>query len=81
MGSLFEEPETLYLNQDTLLANENEEHEESSQNVTAVNDSKEELNCLDTLAGFPIVIVDDEMNALNAPENTKNQEELQIESL
>ena len=69
---LLEEPETLHFSPDTSLADENEEHEESSQNIAAVNDSEEELNYCDTLAGFTIVSVDDEMDAFNAPQNTKD---------
>ena len=79
--SLLEEPETLYFSPDTFLADENEEHKEPSQNVTAINDSEEELNCCDTLAGLTIVSVDDEVDALNTPQNTKDQEEFHIENL
>ena len=70
--SFLEEPETLNFSPYTFLADENEEHKEPSQNVTAINDSEEELNYCDTLAGFTVVVVDDEMDALNAPWNTKD---------
>ena len=78
---MLEEPETLNFDPDTFLADENEEHEETSQNVAAINDSEEELNSCDTLAWLTIVSVEDEMDALNAPKNTKNQEEFCVENL
>ena len=79
--SFLEEPETLNFSPDTFLADENEEHKEPSQNVTAINDSEEELNYCGTLTGLTIVSVDDEMDALNAPKNTKDQEEFCVENL
>ena len=78
---MLEEPETLYFDQDTFLTDENEEHKETSQNVAAINDSEEELNSFDTLAGLTIVSVDDEVDALNTPKNTKDQEEFCVENL
>ena len=78
---MLEEPETLYFDPDTFLTDENEEHEETSQNVAAINDSEEELNYCGTLTGLTIVSVDDEMDALNAPKNTKDQEEFCVENL
>ena len=78
---MLEEPETLNFDPDTFLADENEEHEETSQNVAAINDSEEELNSFDTLAGLTIVSVDDEVDALNAPKNTKDQEQFCVENL
>ena len=69
------------LGQDIPLADENDEHEEASQHVAAVDNSEEDLNRLDILTRFSIVVVDDEMDTLNAPKNAKDQEKLEEENL
>ena len=66
---------------DVPLADEDEEHEEASQHVAAVDNSEEDLNRLDILTRFSIVVVDDEMETLNAPKNAKDQEKLEEKNL
>ena len=74
-------PETLDLGPDALLANEDEEHEEASQHIAAINEFEENLKELDTMTGFSIVVVDDEMEIFCAPQNSKDQEEFKVEDL
>ena len=66
---------------DISLADEDDEHEEAPQHVAAVNDSEEDLNRFDGLASLTIVVVDDEMDTFNCPEDAKDQEQLQVQNL
>ena len=75
------EPETLDLCPDALLADEDEEHEEASQHIAAINEFEEHLKELDTKTGFSIVFVDDEMEIFCAPQNAKDKEEFKVENL
>ena len=69
------------LGQDISLADENDEHEEASQHVAAVDDSEEYVNRLEGFTGSTIVVVDDEMDTFNCPKDAKNKEQLQIQDL
>ena len=57
---------------DVLLADKDDEKEESSQHVAEVSESEEDLKTSDGLTGFPIMLVEDEMNTLNSPQNPKD---------
>ena len=77
----FQEPEVFYLGPNIPLADEDDEQEESSQHVAAVNDSEEDANRIVSLAWVTIVVVDDEVDALNDPQNTKNKIKFYVENL
>ena len=72
---------SFYLGPSIPLADEDDEQEESSQHVAAVNDSEEDTNRFVSLAWLTIVMVDDEVDTLNDPQNTKNQKEFCVENL
>ena len=77
----FQEPEVFYLGPNIPLADEDDEQEESSQHVAAVNDSEEDANGFVSLAWLTIVVVDDEVDTLNDPQNTQNQKKFCVENL
>jgi hypothetical protein len=66
------EPETLDLGPDALLADEDDEHEEASQHIAAINEFEEHIKELDTMTGFSIVGMDHEMEIFCAPQNAKD---------
>ena len=76
-----QETKVFYLGENIPLADEDDEQEESSQHVAAVNDSEEDTNRFVSLAWLTIVMVDDEVDTLNDPQNTKNQKEFCVENL
>ena len=63
------------------LADEDEKEEETPQHVEAVNDSEEEANDVVFLARLTIVVVDDEVDTFDDPQNTKNQEKFDVKDL
>jgi hypothetical protein len=76
-----QEPETIDLSPDALLADEGEEHEEASQHIAAINNSEEHLNKFDTTAGSSIVVVGDKVETFYAQRDTKNQKGFKVENL
>ena len=66
---------------DVPLADKDDKEEESSENITEVHDSEEDIEGFICCAGLAIVIVNDEMNTLDGPENTKDEEESAVEKL
>ena len=79
--SCIQETEVFYLGPNIPLADEDDEEEESSQHVAAVNDSEEDANGFVSLAWLTIVVVDDEVDTLNDPQNTQNQKKFCVENL
>ena len=75
------EPDTLDLGPDALLADEDEEHKETSQHIAAINEFEEHIKELDTMTRFSKVVMDDEMEIFCAPQNAKNQKEFKVENL
>ena len=75
------EPEPLDLVPDALLADEDDEDEEASQHIAAINDFKEHIKEFDTMTGCSIVVVDDKMETFCEPQNAKDKEEFQVENL
>ena len=69
------EPEKSDSSADISLADEDDEHEESSQHVAAVNDSKKHKNDISLKTRFSEVIMDNKMDILSDPRNSQNQEE------
>ena len=64
-----------------LLEDEDDEQEESSQHVEAVNDPEEDTNEAIFLTRLAIVVVDDEMDTFNDPQNTEDEEKFGVENL
>ena len=76
-----QEPEVFYLGPNIPLADEDDEEEESSQHVATVNDSEEDANRFVILAWLTIMMVDDEIDTLDDPQNTENKKEFCVENL
>ena len=64
-----------------LFADEDDEQEESSQHVAAINDFKEDLNRTIDLAVLNMMFVNDVMSAFNSPRNSKNKKNLRVKNL
>ena len=66
-----QEPKTLDLSPDALLADKDEEHEKASQHITTINDSEKEPKAFDTMTRrFFIVVVDYKMESFYGPKDT-----------
>ena len=66
-----QEPKTLDLSPDALLADKDEQHEKASQHIAAVNNSEEEPKEFDTMTWGFINIMDDKMESFYGPKNAK----------
>ena len=79
--SASEKPKMFDFDPDILLADEYDEKEETPEHVAEVNDSEEYWDWVEGVAGSTIVVVEQEMEALYGPEDTKYQEQFEVENL
>ena len=66
---------------DIFLADEDDEQEEASQHVKTINDPKEDSDEAVDLTRLTVMVMDDEMDALNDPEDTEDKEKFCVENL
>ena len=79
--SELEEEETLDLDPDVPLADKDDEKEEPSQHVAGIQNPEGYLDELAVLTGLIEMVVDKEVNSLNAPQNAKDQEQFHVQDL
>ena len=80
-ATTLQKPEMLDFYPDAPLADKDEKEKESSENITKVHNSEEDVEGLICCTRFTIVIVNDEVDTLNGPENPKDEEESAVEKL
>ena len=77
----FQEPEVFDSLPDVSLASKDDKHEESSQNVAAVNDSEDDVHRVVVGARLVEVVMNNEVNTLKDPQYAENQEKLHVQNL
>ena len=75
------EPEQSDSSADISLADEDDEHEETSQHVTAVDDSEKIDNDIILQTRFSEVVMNNEMDIFSNPRNPENEKKFQIKNL
>ena len=80
-GCTLEKPVVLHFFPDASFANKDDKEKESPENITEVSDSEEDINRLIRGARSTVVVVNYEVNTLDGPENTKSEEQFQVEKL
>ena len=66
---------------DIPLADEYDEKEETPEHVAEVNDSEEYWDRVEGVAGSTVVVMQQEMQTLYGPEDTKDQEQFEVQNL
>ena len=69
------------LDPDIPLTDKDDQEEEPSQNVAGIQNPEGYLDILAGLTGLIVMVVDKEVNSLNAPQNAKDQEQFHVQDL
>ena len=70
-----------YFPPDVFVTDKDEEEEEASQHVAGVNHSEQDRKTCVVLTECSVIVVDDEMHALNCPQDTEDHKKFQIKEL